>query len=174
MCVTKSIFRLSVLLFWARFSFFCFFTSPASRVNVSNFLIYNQRRRRRQRRECKNKTLCSRVLRSGIFFENDRLKISKTSYSELDVKNWCDWPIHPKLQSNSFPRTMAKTESSWCKPLNLRPYFKSVREWARSQLGTRCKGKSFRNSFSARNELVPSLTKNTASGVILPIFLFLH
>jgi hypothetical protein len=38
-----------------------------------------------------------------------------------------------------------------------------VNKLVRSQLCTRCKGKSFRNSFPPRNELVPSLTKNTAS-----------
>jgi hypothetical protein len=38
----------------------------------------------------------------------------------------------------------------------LRPYFLSVWERARSQLGTRCKKKSFRNSFPVRNELAPT------------------
>ncbi len=38
----------------------------------------------------------------------------------------------------------------------LEAYFQSVWERARSQIGTRCKGKSFRSSLSVRNELAPN------------------
>jgi hypothetical protein len=48
-----------------------------------------------------------------------------------------------------------------------RPYFSTVWEWARSQLSTRFKGKSFRNSLPPRNKVAlssfPDWLKNTAS-----------